>query len=541
MLYALLGVAMITMLALVIDLASLRQDRRADRSMADTAVAAGAIEIDPVDPTTFARACQAAWDYLVANRPDSGGTVSAPDCVNTMPASTPCDTNTATRTTSGTIGTATVEISHPVRNGSPLMLAETQGGDRAQPVLPNVDGTACQRLGVRVVRTRTLAFAAIAGLTSGRTDVHSVGRAVLTTVANPVPGVVVLDQSACQVLTTTNEGGTLQVAGVGQPGYAVVDSDGSTCSGAYTIDAGDPSLLTALPDGANPGVIASYALGAGNGLAAYDPTDTAAGRLAPAPSALTRRVGRSFMTVRYNCTASCGPNQDHVNRLRTRLQGPGAPAGATTYGDDPILEPCTVTTNITFPAGTWHVACPAGFLVQANVDFQGGTVVFDGSVTVDIGACLSVGSGGCGGVAGGTDNVVYLRSGDLIKSDRGLLDLDRTFVHLTAGTLQFGPDFIGSARLLWSAPQTGDFEDLLAWGETTSTSQMGGQGTLVLDGTIYLPNSELVVAGRPGAGSLTGAQLVVGRLRLVGSDIFEVRPSSTRATGAIVRTVRLIR
>ena len=124
-LYALLAVALFTMAALVLDIAALRQDRRADRAAADLAVTAGAADLDIADPATAVTACQGAWDYFRINRPaPPGDVVTAPDCANTFASVLPCDSTTTARTALGTVGTARIEITSPVPDTDPLMKAE---------------------------------------------------------------------------------------------------------------------------------------------------------------------------------------------------------------------------------------------------------------------------------------------------------------------------------------------------------------------------------------------------------------------------------
>ena len=52
MMYALLGVAFFTMAAVVLDIAALRNGRRADRTAADLAVTAGVTDLEVTDPSS---------------------------------------------------------------------------------------------------------------------------------------------------------------------------------------------------------------------------------------------------------------------------------------------------------------------------------------------------------------------------------------------------------------------------------------------------------------------------------------------------------
>ena len=78
-LYALLAVVFFTFAAIVLDIAALRNGRRADRTTADLAATAGATELSVTDASSVAGACDAAWGYVLANRTEAPGTITAPD------------------------------------------------------------------------------------------------------------------------------------------------------------------------------------------------------------------------------------------------------------------------------------------------------------------------------------------------------------------------------------------------------------------------------------------------------------------------------
>ena len=536
-LYALLAVAFFTMAAVVLDIAALRQGRRADRTAADLAVTAGVTELEVTDPSSFAGACEAAWGYVLANRTETGGaTSSPPDCTGAFPASSPCDPATP-RTATGSVGPITVEITHPVPNGHPLMLAEAQTGDVAQSVVPAADGTSCERLGVRVVRSRTFLFGQIAGVIGGSTDVHSVGRALTATSTTEVPSVVALEPAACNTLTTDTGGGTLQLGSGTQAGVAIVDSSASGCAAEFVIDGGSGGGIQAIPAGPTPAEIRSFALSQSTFARAYDPTDLGA-RLSPTPVPALTRTGRSLLDNRYHCP-TCGPGRDPIGQLEAERNVAGAPTGSTTITtcNIPMGTPVVVT-------GISHVYVDCDDLVvDGSVTFIGDSVTLKGNLLVGPNACVAVNDGTCGGGGGPGPADLFVR-GNVVKDVKGQLALSNTFLY-TGGTLDIGVDpdtAVGNSYLAWTAPTTGPFEDLLFWSEAAGALVIGEQKSVTLVGTFAAPNATLTLNARSNAGGVTSQmQVVAANVRLVGDGVFRLVPTPGRATGSLTRQIRLIR
>lgn len=535
-LYALLAVGFFTMAAVVLDIAALRQGRRADRTAADLAVTAGVVELDANDPPSFAGACEAAWGYVLANRTEAAGPITAPDCFGVFPQAVACSATTP-RVATGSIGAISIEITHPVPDSSPLMLAEAQSGDIAQSIEPATDGGPCERLGVRIVRSRTFLFGQIAGVLGGSTDVHSVARPLTATSSTEVPAVVSLERTGCDGISTAASG-RLVVQGVGQGGLAVVDSDASTCAGfaVDVFDGGGAGILV-LPTGPAPAAIRSFALAGSNFAQAYDPADTGAGRLSPTPTPALTRTGRSGIDLRYNCAAGCAAGLDHIDQLEAAAGGPLPPAGHTPAPDPSCVVAPSTTWNL---VGDTFVDCPV-FDIQGDVTFAAGSVVFAGDVIVRQNACLAINDTSCG--AAGVpfrDGVAFVRGG-LTKEVDGRVHLPQTFVWV-GGALDvpLDPNPGGNSTLRWTAPLTGPFEDLLLWAESALPMQLAGQENLILQGTVFAPNTAtLSMAAR---GSLSQpVQVVASRLRVVGSGDVILRPTAARATGSLTRQVRLIR
>lgn len=544
-LYALLAVVFFTVAAIVLDIAALRQGRRADRAAADLAVTAAVAELDANDPSSFARACEDAWGYVLANRTATSGAVTPPDCAAAFPASDACTGVLGARTAAASIGTLVISITHPVPDSSDLMRAETPGGDIAQPIDPVTDGSPCERIAVRIVRTRTFLFAQVAGALGGTTDVHSVARTLTTTSTTEVPAVVALDPSACQTLVTDPGAGALLLGSVSQAGLAIVDSDasaGNCGGGSYAVmagAAGDPTdRLRAQSAGATTGEIRSYALAGSNFADAYDPGAVGSGRLSPQPTPALVRTGRALIDNRYRC-ATCDGGSDVIGPLET-ARNATPPAGSTaTYAAG-----CTVPPGPPASFGATHVYVDCDpFVVQGSLTFLGTSVTVRGDVIIEDGACLAVNDSTCGssGITA-QDADVFVR-GSLTKAIKGELALPRTFVY-TTGTVDVGVDAdtsIGNSTLAWTAPIAGSFEDLLLWTESGGSITLGEQKNTSLVGTVHAPNAAVTINPRSGGGVTTPLQIVARSVRLTGGGTYRLQPTPDRATGAFTRQVRLLR
>lgn len=519
-LYALLAVAVFAVVALVLDIAALRQGRRGDRSAADFAAAAGVSELEPVTPSTYAAACQAAWDYVVLNIDDADGAITPPNCAATFPA-TACDP-AAPATATGTAGPLTVSITYPVPDADPLMRAELAGGDAPQAIDVARDGGPCQRLGVRIERERTFLFAGIIGTESGRTDVHAVARRVIQS-GPDVPAVVALEPSGCDAVVAT--GAPLQITGaVGDPDSLLVDTDLSGCGSGFAIDG-------SLPGGVSAGEIEAYALSGPNALR------TATGVVTPAPVGVTAPMGLGFLDVRYNCGAACAEPIGDLDALRADYGGPAPPAGLAA---SPAV-PCTIPVGAdVVESADVFVDCPV-LRVEGRVTFTGTTAVTAGDVVITATGCVAVNDGACGAAVGvpRSSVTIYVR-GNVVKEDQGKIVTTNTFLYAN-GFSAVAPAAPGSSELRMSAPQSGPFEDLLVWVDGAGDVVVGEQQVFSVEGTIAAPNARLVLAGTTAGAAPLRSQLVANRVATTGPEPIVVSPSAGRATGAVARQAKLIR
>jgi hypothetical protein len=343
-LYALVLVLVIGLAAIVVDLSSLRSDRRLDRAAADSAaIAATTILGDPPDARA---ACLAAWHYTLQDLD-----VSAPDtainCASTFlvvgdAGYVSCPSSALTATGTIAIDSAdvyTIKVIWPVPDNSPLMTypdLESASTPVTQALDPgdNGDGISCQRVAVTITRTRPLVLSGIFGTTKSSTYSHSVARSNTSAggagVAAPL---AVLDPHACNALVAAGGAAVLiapndsKIPGV--PGMIVVDSDGqgSDCSNndvtikSNAIAGGHdctPATFTTsqcnsaiwAEDSATGGTARIYSVALRYGIAhSYNPSQVTctssnppSGPLCPRPVLLRTPITRwDFIDTNYNC------------------------------------------------------------------------------------------------------------------------------------------------------------------------------------------------------------------------------------------------
>lgn len=556
--------------AIVVDLAALRLDIRADRLASDAAATAGVMAMDPFAGADAADGCEVAWEYLLINLEDADSGQVPPDCATVFAAS--CDSAVA-RTATAQAGPYTFEIVHPVPDGHALMGSQT--------VNAAIDGVPCQRLAVAVTRGRDHVFAQLMGFESATTEVHSVARVDPDAGGGEVVPLLVLEPVDCAALYTSGQGKvTVSFDEDTQtPGFIVVDSNASTCGNPnpFSIDSqgNQKGWIRAIPvPGTNiPSAILSFALAGispANPARSYDPGDLTDAvdaaditdpdepieswyRLYPEPIAVSRRITRAPIDWRYNCKtgypgypidlgdASAGtipipdcpgtaaPNiDDHVNAY-----GSGVPAFQNWLGAG---HSCNVGTTITV-SGDWYVDCPNGLVVNGgHVTFDGSNVVFTGGIDLRSSATLRINPGAS------DDYFVFIRkegnNGTILKNAQSSLLMERTFVYLADGIVDLRG---GAGGLTWTAPEGGAFEDLALWSEGRYPHEIGGQAGNTLTGTFFTPYAEpFGLTGQGGQFQLE-AQFITRRLEMKGQGEVKMHPDPTKTTLIPIRAVRLIR
>ena len=572
--------------AMAVDLAALRFDRRADRLASDAAVTAGAIAIDPLAGSDAAAACQIAWEYLLLNLEDEGGSISPPACSTVFAGS--CGNPLVAREATASAGPYTIEITHPVPDGHELMAG--------QAIDPDIDGGSCQRLGVSVQRTREYAFARVMGFDTGSTYVRSVARIAVKPGEGELVPLLVLEPISCDALLTSGQGKVTVSYFMDTPGYIVVDSDGSKTSNPnrcgnniWTIDStgtqnGWIRAIDVPPPDSIPAAILSYALSGAPGanpIRSYDPSDTTSPvdpgdisdptepaytwfRLYPTPIGTTRRITRAPIDWRYNCKSSypdypldlsnpgvgipvdpC-PNTP-APLIDQHVAAYGEPVGNPPMGfqrwtqllDGTPRYPCTVD-GTTWPlpsideSGDWWVDCPGGLIVNGKtVTLSDGNVVLDGNIDLRSDGQLHVNP------SPSSDHFVFVREGDLIKGAQSTIALTQTFVYLDNGRI----DLVGGGTggVFWTAPLAGNFEDLALWAEAPLIYQIGGQAVNTLVGTFFTPFGNPFTLTGQGGQFQTDAQFITRRLEVKGLGEVRMHPDPERSTKIPIRGVMLIR
>jgi len=248
-LFALLLVALLTMVAVAVDLSALHTDRRADKLTADVAATAGAAFLDGT-PAGRYKACVTAWDYAARNLgyPDgSAAFAQGPTACAPFQSGTTCSDSAsppAALPAGGAVGAAmgaySVTITTPVGASDALMTrADDIGGGRTQGVTTSAsgntdsDGGPCERIGVTVSYTRRPMFATVIGAGAGSTTLHAV--ALTSNGAASIPAsIVLLDPHDCNVFVQNSASGGVTVndpTGTTRGGIVVL-SDATAQSGA---------------------------------------------------------------------------------------------------------------------------------------------------------------------------------------------------------------------------------------------------------------------------------------------------------------------
>lgn len=240
-LWAVLVVALFGMIAIVLDLSALRADRRQQRAAADAAVTAGAFAIASPTPG-IAGACQLTWEYATRNL----GVSSAGAPCTTFPVCT----GTPWEATA-TSGAYTITIRRPVLQTDPLMSADAVGPEIAVDFDSDIDGAACDRLGVRITSSRRPIFARALGFRGSNTPgAHSVARVQPGGPGDEPASLVLLERNDCRAARTEGVNTRLIVASAnGAAGRIHADSrgDGSCPGGARVVEgvagAAGPSIF----------------------------------------------------------------------------------------------------------------------------------------------------------------------------------------------------------------------------------------------------------------------------------------------------------
>lgn len=399
-LYGVLLVVVVALSSILVDLTSVRADRRAAKAASDAGAVAGAGSLGITEPNPR-QACIDAVRFAASSLGITSGYVTT-GCTP-LPDSASCSAATAMNVVPVALPKNwRVTVYWPVRNESGLMQnpsVERWTNVRLTQTPANSDGGICSRVGLEVDRTRGLSVGSALGfpLAGGARSQRSVALAEIRPGGGKVVApLIILDRHSCNVLNVTGNGGVDVLDNGDTPGVIAVDSDATVdCNGANTtaIVVTNNSHIWAYdsPTGAK-GVILSYALPE-RVLDSYDAVQTSDTcqptpgvfnplyPLCPRPVPAGARFGRGAFDVRYNCT-TCGTlNTDYINQFKRYVGIAAPPFGSYTAG--PMMSvPPTPTCNLP-PSpivGDIWINCASG---AQKVTTSGTTVFRGGRVRID--------------------------------------------------------------------------------------------------------------------------------------------------------------
>lgn len=448
-LWAAMLVALLVMVAIVIDLGALRADRRTARSAADAAAVAGGADL-------FAGAqvaCETAWQYAVENVGEdiTDPTLTPPQCSDF--ATITCDPSTI-ETRTGFAGQYTIVISNPVPNGDPLMDAEAVGRNVDQIETTN-DGDACDRLGVRITRSRETMFAQVAGHSSNTTSGHSVGL-MLSGIEGVPASLVVLDPTRCPAISSSGTGG-IEVTGTSPTLVgailAVSDASHPDCSPSTPVLDVQTGATNSHITVTDPGEIYLAALTSGSCTSspkACDPTqnDPTTG-YSPVPKRPKDPPDRGLVDYKFNCLGDYSSSGNYRTVFHRGVSGAILPActdtpagyvnAAMTAFRGNALRPTTVPPGNVFTGGGFCAGLPATISGNAKIECRipnGHNLTVTGDLWISNTQPIAPGSlivnGNAvfgGGVGLGTGNLVRVngnaefQSGDVSVTGGGVLEI----------------------------------------------------------------------------------------------------------------------
>ena len=358
-LWALLVVAILIMVAVVIDLGNARAVRRSDQSIADFAALAAGENLGNNVPAARADAL----NYIQANVPGLSSGAGSP-CNQTGSGGLPFPTTCNDLTTGPQDFPATGSSPYTITFRFPV--SDT---DIANPRFSSSkDGTPCSRFKVTMAKTDASFFAGVLGEKSRTTQASAV---MLSTPGggDQVPALWLLDPEGCTALDASG-GSTTTVGTASIPGLITIDSDGqgSSCSNnKVTMDAsGSGTSIRAIPASGTPaGSINLFAMPVGGASCtqnACDPADVPS-LVSPQPTH-GKRATRAPIDYLYNCKA-------------TGVAVSGYPTGVAS---PPSLSPYpNYHPNLPSFPGVPIDNCPNASLVPPYMDTLTGTA-FSGSV-----------------------------------------------------------------------------------------------------------------------------------------------------------------
>ena len=563
-------VAVLVATAMVLDFGIARLDRQQNKSVADSAVAAGMRGLDLGDAKAhpFSGVCQA-LNFLKANKPALAGLSWAP-CSDPAKLATICkhDDPRTHATFTGQAGGVSVEIR------SPYDLTSTGWAEEQLPTLAGDQLTAadaCNHLAVIVRQTRQPGLGSLATDSDMTTAVRSVGRVAEKVLDDQPVALLLLERTGCSAVEVNGAGSFVRVLASGDvPGLIHTDSSAEGCSGSQRVLVGDHANGIIARSGARgPGLVRVRALTTAFAVHAFDSaTNVVAegGTVSPGPLVSRAPVDARYMEAtraaladyeaqlatngtgwtKVSCGASkaeieavlgklwvnCGvgasfttpgvtikaptiffdaksvaaPNLAMPNATRVYVRGDTSPNGAGIRIEDTTFSMGAGSSNPTCPD---TVATPS--LERARLVIGAGSFFSNPSSTVRMCGTSVVLRGA---VTGGCVPAVHGAAPSDTATCNGRLSLSGT-------TDWTAPNKVAGQA---TASDWLDFEDFAMWTEARGVHNMGGGGHMRLSGIFFLPNGDFKVHGN-GLQDVRNSQYIARRFRAEGGSILELQPN----------------
>jgi hypothetical protein len=301
-LFALLIVALMTMVAIVIDLGRVRETRRNVQNVSDLAALAAGKQLAGIvsggtanaDPKT---ACLDAFDYIQRNLRDlpSGSTMEAAanagNRCSDLPTAATCKAQIAADATYFKDALATLASGAPPDPYVITIRYPIPAGQISGIEATSKDGVPCERMGVTIKRDGRTFFGSVIGANNLRTGATAIVRGTAGTQGKQVTALLLLERRDCTALQTSGQGSVvLEASDDDHPGTLQADTfaQNSQCQNNLTTPGGVALYGTQLPSGAdrpnepsivaqritsntvsNQGVISLWAIAAGSSHTYY--------------------------------------------------------------------------------------------------------------------------------------------------------------------------------------------------------------------------------------------------------------------------------
>jgi hypothetical protein len=579
---ALSMVAILVAAAMVLDFGIARLDRQQNKSVADSAVAAGMRGLDMGDGRvhSFAGVCQA-LKFLQANKAGLSS-LSWSACQDPLKMAAICDVADP-RTQAVYTGSAngiSVEIRSPydlTTSGWPEERLSTLAGDQLTPQ------DACRHLAVIVRQTRKPGLGSLATTSDLTTAIRSVGRVEESVDDDQPVALLLLERTGCSAIMINGANSYVRVLANGNiPGLIHSDSTGEACTGNDRILMGDhPDGIIASSAARGPGLVRIRALGTPAAVTAYDSaTNVVAQGGAAQPGPL---VGRKPVDMRYMGAARSAV-ADYEAQYAT---GGAANQGWTSLSCNASAQnlqqvvgklwiSCGQNSSFNTPDVTLNASTvffDAKSISASNLAMPNATRVYVRGDTSTNGSGISVQSGTFS-MGGGSSNAscpdtrvtptinrarLVIGAGSFFSNSSATVRMCGTTMILRGGvTGGCIPSAVGTApsdtvtcngrlsmggTIDWTAPNKisgqatatdwNDFEDMAVWVEANGTHDIGGGGQMRLSGVFFLPNALFQVHGGSNQ-DIRNSQYIARRFRADGGSVMELQPNPYDVIGVPV-------